>query len=64
MQPSKSGQGLTLDPKHHPLQVVLNVNKKIIRVNQSIKDPHRATHGQGEADPSTATGGSNPCVTK
>ena len=31
---------------------------------QLIKDPHRATHGQGEADPSTATGGSKPCVTK
>jgi len=24
-------------------------------LNQSIKNPHKATHGQGEADPSTAT---------
>ena len=30
----------------------------------SIKGPHRSTDGQGEADPSTATGGSKPCVTK
>jgi len=27
---------------------------------QSIKDPHRATHWEGEADPSTATGRSKP----
>jgi len=33
-----------------------------VSINPSIKDPHRASHGQGEADPSTATGGSNPCV--
>jgi len=25
---------------------------------------HKATHGQGEADPSTVTGGSKHCVTK
>ena len=28
-----------------------------VAINQSIKDPHKATHGQAEADPSTATGG-------
>jgi len=31
-------------------------------INQ-IKGPHKDTHGQGEANPSTATGGSKPCVT-
>jgi len=33
-------------------------------INQSIKNPHRATHGQGEADLSTATVGSKTCATK
>jgi len=33
-------------------------------VNQSIKHPHKPTHGQGEADPSTTSKGNKPCVAK
>jgi len=48
----------------HSTRRILTSNLEPRVVSQSIKGPHKATHGQHKPYPSTTTEGSKPCVTK
>ena len=41
-------------------QSIFDLERFLCSFNQSVKDPNRATHGHGDAELSTATGGRKP----
>jgi len=55
-------EGIQVHPREHTPEGL--TRESGISIDQSIQDPPGATHGQGEAVPSIATGGSKPLVTK